>query len=278
MADLHQGLVRGIRDYCTKTHQRQVVLGLSGGIDSAVVACLAVDALGADAVTGILMPGPYSSQGSIDDAIALADNLGIRHFTCPIGDANAAVLATLSEPFADCDANVAEENIQARLRGTVVMAYANKHGAMALTTGNKSELAVGYCTIYGDMNGGLAPIGDVYKTDVFALAEELNRHGERVPLATITKPPSAELRPDQKDSDSLPPYEVLDALLRGFLEDDRGIDGLVAAGYDASLVKRIVRLVEVTEYKRRQAAPVLRVSSKAFGMGRRVPLARAIEG
>ena len=276
LEDLHAGLVRGIRDYCAKTHQKKVVLGLSGGIDSAVVAALAVDALGADAVTGLLMPGPYSSQGSIDDAVALAEHLGVRHYTCPIGDANQAILATLSDAFAGSEANVAEENIQARLRGTLVMAYANKYNAMALTTGNKSEIAVGYCTIYGDMNGGLAPIGDVYKTDVYDLARWMNRDVERIPEPTITKPPSAELRPDQTDQDSLPEYDDLDRILRAYLEHQQGPDDQAAAGENADLVKRIVRLIEVNEYKRRQGI-ILRVSPKAFGVGRRMPLARKLK-
>ena len=277
VADHYAALVRGVRDYCAKTHQQRVVLGLSGGIDSAVVAAIAVDALGADAVTGILMPGPYSSDHSVHDAEVLAQRLGIRAFTCPIVAANDAVLETLAEPFASTDVNVAEENIQARLRGVLVMAYANKHGAMALTTGNKSELAVGYCTIYGDMNGGLAPIGDTYKTRVYDLARYANHAAERIPLNTIEKPPSAELRPDQKDSDSLPDYDELDRILRAYLEEDQGPEDLIAAGEDAATVARVVRLVEVNEYKRRQAAPALRVTAKAFGVGRRMPLARRLE-
>lgn len=275
--DLHRALVRGIRDYCRKTSQPRVVLGLSGGIDSAVVAALAVDALGADAVTGLLMPGPYSSTGSVVDAEDLARNLGIDHLRCPIGDGYDAVLATMAPAFGDTPANVAEENIQARLRGLQVMAYANKHGAMALTTGNKSELAVGYCTIYGDMNGGLAPIGDVYKTRVFDLARHLNRERERIPENTIRKPPSAELRPDQKDTDSLPDYPVLDRILKDYLEHDVGPDALLARGEDPAAVARVVELTERSEYKRRQAAPALRVTLKAFGVGRRMPLARRLE-
>ncbi|MDA3959831.1 MAG: NAD+ synthase [Planctomycetota bacterium] len=277
LEDLRLALVRGIRDYCRKTGQQRVVLGLSGGIDSAVVAALAVDALGADAVTGLLMPGPYSSDHSISDAIALAENLGVTHFTCPIADGYHAVMGTMSESFAGLAENVAEENIQARLRGLLVMAYANKHNAMALTTGNKSELAVGYCTIYGDMNGGLAPIGDVYKTRVFDLARHLNIKGERIPENTITKPPSAELRPDQKDSDSLPEYPELDRILKDYIENDTGPADLIARGEDPATVQRVLRLTEVNEYKRRQAAPVLRVTLKAFGVGRRMPLARKLE-
>ncbi|MFW5750315.1 MAG: NAD+ synthase, partial [Planctomycetota bacterium] len=213
LADLHQALVTGLRDYCAKTGQDRVVLGLSGGIDSALCAVLAVDALGAEGVTGLLMPSMHSSPESVTDAQALADNLGIRAYRCPIIGSYDAITATLAEPFAGTDAGVAEENIQARIRGTLVMAYANKHRAMALATGNKSELAVGYCTMYGDMNGGLAPIGDVYKTRVFALAGHLNHERERIPRNTILKPPSAELRPGQVDTDSLPPYPVLHRIL-----------------------------------------------------------------
>ena len=274
--DIHQALVCGIKGYCDKTGQKSVVLGLSGGIDSAVVAALAVEALGQEKVVGLLMPGPYSSEGSLTDARELAKNLGIRSFECPIGPANSAVLSSLSDAFQQADENVAEENIQSRLRGTLVMAYANKFNAMALTTGNKSEIAVGYCTIYGDMNGGLAPIGDLYKHQVYELAAEINREQILIPSATIEKPPSAELRPDQKDSDSLPPYDQLDEILHGFLERSEGADELVRQGHDAELVQRILRLVEVNEYKRRQSAPILRISGKAFGVGRRMPIARAI--
>lgn len=278
MADLHAALVAGIRGYCHKTGQRRVVLGLSGGIDSAVVATLATDALGPDAVTGVLMPGPYSSPGSVSDAQELADRLGIRAVICPISQANAVMLDSLVPVFAGTPPGLAEENLQSRLRGAVVMALANKTGAMALTTGNKSELAVGYCTIYGDMNGGLAPIGDVYKTAVSALARWLNRDGVRIPVSSIEKPPSAELRPDQTDEASLGSYAVLDRILKGYLEDDLDAAALVAAGLPEAEVRRTLRLVELNEWKRRQAAPVLRVSPKAFGMGRRMPLARAIPG
>ncbi|HYE06233.1 MAG TPA: NAD+ synthase [Planctomycetota bacterium] len=274
--DLWTGLVAGIRGYCAKTRQGRVVLGLSGGIDSALVATLAVDALGAANVTGLLMPGPYSSRGSIDDAVALATNLGIAHHTLPIGDGFDAALRTLQPIFAGTPSGVAEENLQSRLRGTLVMAVANKLNAMALTTGNKSELACGYCTIYGDMNGGLAPIGDVYKTDVWRLSRHANRDRERIPDASITKAPSAELRENQTDQDSLPPYHVLDRILRRYVEESASPAAIVAAGEDPDLVAKIVRLVEVSEFKRRQAAPALRVSRKAFGIGRRMPIARAI--
>ncbi len=278
LADVHAALICGIRDYCAKTRQKQIVLGLSGGIDSALVAALAVDALGADQVIGLLMPGPYSSVGSVTDAQALAERLKIRTHTLPITAGFDTMLNELAPVFAGRAPDVAEENLQSRLRGVLVMAVANKLSAMALTTGNKSELAVGYCTIYGDMNGGLAPIGDLYKTEVWALSRHLNAvaGSERIPLASIDKPPSAELRPDQTDQDSLPPYPELDRILFGFLERQQSVDELIAAGEHAATVRRIVRLVEISEFKRRQSAPVLRVSGKAFGVGRRMPVARFI--
>ncbi len=274
--DLWTALVAGIRGYCAKTRQRAVVLGLSGGIDSALVATLAVDALGAANVTGLLMPGPYSSPGSITDAEALAANLGIARHTLAIGDGFDAALRTLQPVFAGTPSGLAEENLQSRLRGVLVMAVANKLGAMALTTGNKSEIACGYCTIYGDMNGGLAPIGDVYKTDVWRLSRHANRERARIPEASITKAPSAELRENQTDQDSLPPYHVLDRILRRYVEESASPADIVAGGEDAEVVARITRLVEVSEFKRRQAAPALRISRKAFGIGRRMPIARAL--
>ncbi len=274
--DLYRALVVGISDYCRKTRQAKVVLGLSGGIDSALVATLAADALGPANVIGLLMPGPYSSQGSIDDARALAERIGVVAHTVPITGLNRAALAELAPLFAGMPSGLAEENLQSRLRGTLIMAAANKLGAMALTTGNKSELATGYCTIYGDMNGGLAPIGDVYKCQVWALSRWLNRAGERIPLASIEKPPSAELRENQTDQDSLPPYDVLDRILRRYLEEDAAPDAIIAAGEDPATVARIVRLVEISEFKRRQSAPALRVTSKSFGVGRRMPVARSI--
>jgi NAD+ synthase (glutamine-hydrolysing) len=276
--DLHAALVCGIADYCRKTRQSRVVLGLSGGIDSALVAALAVDALGADRVTGLLMPGPYSSPGSVADAEALAGRLGIARHTVPIRDLFSASLAALTPVFAGRPPDVAEENLQSRLRGTLIMAAANKLGAMALTTGNKSELACGYCTIYGDMNGGLAPIGDLWKTEVWDLARWMNRAAgmERIPVASIEKPPSAELRENQTDQDSLPPYPVLDRILRRYVERDESPVAIIAAGEDPAVVRQVVRLVEISEFKRRQSAPVLRVSGKAFGVGRRMPVARAI--
>lgn len=276
LSDLYTALVTGIRDYCAKTRQERVVLGLSGGIDSALVAALAVDALGPDRVIGISMPGPYSSTGSIDDALALAHNLDIACLRMPIGDGYRAAMGTLTSALQNPVQGLAEENIQSRLRGVLVMAVANQRGAMALTTGNKSEIATGYCTLYGDTNGGLAPIGDVYKTQVWDLARYVNRERERIPEASITKAPSAELRPDQTDQDSLPPYAELDRILKAYLEDDVSPEQLIARGEHAPTVQRIVRLVEINEFKRRQGPPIVRVSTKAFGQGRRFPIARAL--
>lgn len=272
-AEVYAALVMGCRDYAARTGFRSVVLGLSGGIDSALVACIAADALGGQNVHGLLMPGPYSSAGSIDDAKQLATNLGSPHETVPIGGIYEAFLAALGPLFAGQKPDVTEENLQARARGSVLMASSNKFAHLLLTTGNKSEMAVGYCTLYGDMNGGLGLIGDVFKTDVYRLSRYVNRDGERIPLATITKPPSAELAPNQTDQDSLPPYSVLDAILRLYVEGVADTASIVARGYDAALVERVVRLVVKSEHKRWQAAPVLRVSARAFGSGRRIPLA-----
>ena len=274
--DLYDGLVAGIRDYCAKTRQRRVVLGLSGGIDSALVAAMAVDALGPDQVIGLLMPGPYSSTGSITDALALAKNLGITHHTLSIKESCRHLLDELAPAFVGGLSTVAEENLQSRLRGTMVMAVANKHHAMALTTGNKSEIAVGYCTIYGDMNGGLAPIGDLYKTTVWELARLRNRRSPVIPEESITKVPSAELRENQTDQDSLPPYDVLDRILKRYVEDGASPEEIISGGEDETTVRRIARLVEISEFKRRQSAPILRVSRKAFGVGRRMPIARHV--
>ena len=276
LGDLYQGLVTGIRDYCAKTGQRRVVLGLSGGIDSALVAALAVDALSPEHVIGLLMPGPYSSASSVTDAEALAERLGIEHHILDIKPSFAVMHQTLSPAFTAGASGIMEENLQSRLRGTLVMAVANKRGAMALTTGNKSEIAVGYCTIYGDMNGGLAPIGDLYKTTVWALARWRNSQGPIIPEASITKAPSAELREGQTDQDSLPPYAVLDRILASYIEDGRSAEEIIAGGEDDAVVRQVARLVETSEFKRRQGAPILRVSPKAFGMGRRMPLARFI--
>jgi NAD+ synthetase len=250
------------------------VLGLSGGIDSAVVACLAVEALGANQVTGVAMPSPFSSSHSVEDALALAHNLGIACLKIPIGESFEVFKKQMRPAFSDRPEDATEENMQARLRGLTLMSLSNKFGHLLLTTGNKSELAVGYCTLYGDMAGGLAAISDVPKTLVYKLAEHLNRDREIIPRRTIDKPPSAELRPDQKDQDTLPPYEVLDAILKLYVEDNLGVSAIVAAGFDEEIVRWVTRKVDFNEYKREQAAPGLKITSRAFGMGRRMPIAQ----
>ncbi|MGH9036686.1 MAG: NAD(+) synthase, partial [Acidimicrobiia bacterium] len=249
-----------------------VVIGLSGGIDSSVVAAVAADALGPERVVGVLMPSRYSSPGSLTDAAALAANLGIRTLEVPIEPAHAALTEMLAEPFAGTGEGLAEENLQARIRGTILMTLSNKFGSMVLTTGNKSEMATGYSTLYGDMAGGFAVIKDVDKTLVYRLARWRNRTGEVIPQAVIDKPPSAELRPGQVDSDSLPPYEVLDPILEAYVEGDRSVGELEEAGFDGEIVRRVARLVDRSEYKRRQAPPGVRVSPKAFGKDRRLPI------
>ena len=269
---IHDALVIGIRDYFQKLGFQKGILGLSGGIDSAVTAVLAAKALGPDNVLGLLLPSQYSSGHSVDDARQLAENLGIRHEIMAIRPMYEAFEAALQPQFKDLPFNVTEENIQARIRGTLLMAMSNKFGHILLNTTNKSEMAVGYGTLYGDMCGGIAVLGDVYKTEVYALAQYLNRDGEVIPQSSLTKPPSAELRPGQKDSDSLPPYDVLDKLLFQYVECRQGPRELVAQGFDAALVQRVLRMVNINEFKREQAAPVLRVSSKGFGMGRRMPI------
>ena len=274
----YSALVLGTHDYVHKCGFREVVLGLSGGIDSALTASIAVDALGRENVVGIGMPGPYSSRGSIDDAAELARNLGIRFELVPIGDIFDAYGKALSSVFAGRQPDVTEENIQARIRGSLIMAISNKFGCLVLTTGNKSELGAGYCTLYGDMCGGLAVISDVPKTLVYRLANFVNSRSPVIPRSTIEKPPSAELRPDQKDSDSLPPYEVLDAILQDYIEDNKAPDEIAAErGYDPQLVRRIACMVDKSEYKRQQAAPGLKISEKAFGFGRRYPIAAKVE-
>jgi NAD+ synthetase len=251
---------------------------LSGGIDSALTAAIAVDALGAQNVIGVGMPGPYSSQGSIDDARLLAKNLGIRFELLSINEVYAACRQTLTGVFAGMAADVTEENIQSRSRGMVLMSLSNKFGALVLSTGNKSELAVGYCTLYGDMVGGLAVISDVPKTLVYRLSAYVNLRRAVIPESTIEKPPSAELRADQKDSDSLPPYDVLDAILEDYVEESRSAAQIAQnRGFDLSLVKRVIRMVERSEYKRQQAAPGIKISEKAFGYGRRFPIAARSE-
>jgi len=271
---VHHALVIGIRDYLHKCGFRTAVLGLSGGIDSAVTAVLAVAALGKENVRGIAMPSQYSSQGSLDDAEELARNLGIQYDVIPIKSAVDTLTDSLSSVFSGTQEDTTEENIQARLRGVILMGLSNKFGSLLLTTGNKSELAVGYCTLYGDMCGGLAAISDVPKTLVFRLARWMNRGEEIIPLNTIEKPPSAELRPDQKDEDSLPPYEILDAILHAYVVELKSVPEMIAEGLPEDAINRVVSLIERNEYKRRQAAPGLKVTSKAFGVGRRVPIAQ----
>jgi NAD+ synthase (glutamine-hydrolysing) len=254
------------------------VLGLSGGIDSALTACIAVDALGPENVIGVGMPGPYSSHGSIDDSVELAKNLGIRFETVPIGNIFDSYLNSLKPVFAGRDPDVTEENIQARIRGSLMMAMSNKFGALLLTTGNKSEIGVGYCTLYGDMCGGLAVISDVPKTLVYRLARYINFRSPIIPVSTIEKAPSAELRPNQRDSDSLPPYEVLDTILEDYIEDNKSPEAIATErGYELALVRKVAHMVDLSEYKRQQAAPGLKISEKAFGFGRRYPIAAKTE-
>ena len=277
-ASVYSALVLGTRDYMRKCGFHKAIIGLSGGIDSALTAVIAADAVGPENVIGVGMPGPYSSQGSIDDARALAKNLNIRFELLPINLAYEAYRKTLQQVFAGEKEDVTEENIQSRARGTMLMALSNKFGAIVLSTGNKSELGVGYCTLYGDMVGGLAAISDVPKTLVYRLSEYVNSRKPVIPLATIEKPPSAELRPDQKDSDSLPPYEILDAVLEDYVEDLRPAEQIAKdRGFDIETVRRVIRLVDRAEYKRQQAAPGLKISPKAFGYGRRFPIAAKSE-
>ena len=277
-ASAYSALVLGTRDYMHKCGFRQAIIALSGGIDSALTAVIATDAVGAGNVIGVGMPGPYSSEGSIDDARALAENLGIRFELLSINAAYEAYLTTLRPVFANQTEDVTEENIQARARGTLLMALSNKFGAIVLSTGNKSELGVGYCTLYGDMVGGLAVISDLPKTMVYRLSHYVNSRRPVIPQNTLEKPPSAELRPNQKDSDSLPPYEVLDAVLEDYVEDSHCAERIAAErGFDIEVVKRVIRLVDRAEYKRQQAAPGLKISPKAFGYGRRFPIAAKSE-
>jgi len=276
--EVYGALVTGTRDYVRKNGFSKVVLGLSGGIDSALTAAIAVDALGAENVVGVSMPSRFSSEHSKSDARQLAENLDIRYLTVPIEQPFQAMLDTLNgppdQPFSGTDFNVAEENIQARLRGVILMGLSNKFGWMLLSTGNKSENAVGYATLYGDMAGGFAVIKDVPKTLVWELARWRNARAgqDLIPENIITKPPSAELRPDQFDTDSLPPYEILDAILEMYIEEDRSPEEIVAAGYDAGLVGRVIRMVDRNEYKRRQAAPGVKITVRAFGKDRRLPI------
>jgi len=271
---LSRGLTLGVRDYVRKCGFENVVIGLSGGIDSAVTAVLAVQALGADRVLGVSMPARYSSEGSKSDAAKLAAALGIRYEVLPVEEPFQAMESQLAGVFAGLEPGIAEENIQSRLRGVTLMALSNKFGSLVLTTGNKSEMAVGYCTLYGDMCGALAVIADVFKTDVYKLARWINRETEIIPAETLAKPPSAELRPDQKDADSLPPYDVLDHILQCYIVDHMSPSEIIERGHDAAVVADVVNKVTFSEYKRRQAAPGLKVSPRAFGMGRRIPVAQ----
>ena len=274
----YEALVLGTRDYVLKCGFQKAIIGLSGGIDSALTASIAVDALGPENVIGIGMPGPYSSPGSIDDARELAENLKIRFELLSINEIYSAARETLAPVFAGMAEDATEENIQSRARGMLLMAISNKFGALVLSTGNKSELAVGYCTLYGDMVGGLAVISDVPKTMVYRLSAYVNSRGRVIPEATMEKPPSAELRPNQKDSDSLPPYEVLDTILEDYVEESYSAGEIARAhGFDHDLVQRVLRMVERSEYKRQQAAPGIKISAKAFGYGRRFPIAAKSE-
>ncbi|MEP7323218.1 MAG: NAD+ synthase [Saprospiraceae bacterium] len=269
---IHDALILGIRDYFGKLGFKSAVLGLSGGVDSALTATLAVNALGKENVTGLMMPSRFSSQGSVDDAVALANNLGISYHIIEIEPMYERFLNQLQPILADKPFNVTEENIQARIRGTLLMATCNKLGHILLNTTNKSEMSVGYGTLYGDLCGGISVLGDVYKTEIYNLVKYINRDKQIIPQNTITKPPSAELRPNQKDSDSLPPYEILDPILYQYIEKRQGPKEIITLGYDETLVKRILRMVNINEFKREQTAPVIRVSSKAFGVGRRMPI------
>jgi NAD+ synthase len=278
----YRACVMGLQDYMAKTGFRKVLLGLSGGIDSAIVATIAADALGPENVRCVMLPSAYTSEHSLEDAGEVARNLGCRLDTVPIGGAQAAVGEALADLFADTEPGITEENVQSRLRGLMLMALSNKFGEMLLTTGNKSEVAVGYCTIYGDMNGGYNPIKDMYKTRVFETCRWRNDHhrpwmkgpaGAVIPERVITKPPSAELRPDQKDQDSLPPYEVLDAILEGLVDQELSVAEIVAQGYDHATVKRVEHLLYISEYKRFQSAPGVRLTPRAFWLDRRYPIA-----
>jgi NAD+ synthase (glutamine-hydrolysing) len=272
IASIHDALTIGIRDYFSKMGFRKAILGLSGGIDSAVVTALAATALGPENVRVLMMPSRFSSAGSVDDSLQLINELGVEHEIIPIHDIYDQYLKSLAPAFRDLPFNVTEENLQARIRGVLLMAESNKFGAILLNTSNKSELAVGYGTLYGDMCGGLSVIGDVYKTEVYQLAEYINRERQIIPEAIIRKAPSAELRPDQKDSDSLPEYDILDRLLFQYVEKRKSPEELIAMEFDQAMVKRVLKLVNTNEYKRHQFAPILRVSPKAFGSGRRLPI------
>lgn len=273
--EVYRALTTGLHDYVKKNGFKEVIVSLSGGIDSALTATIAVDALGAEAVRGVALPSRFSSQHAIDDARSLAGNLGIRFDVIAIDEVFQAHLDSLAGVFEGTEFGVAEENLQARARGATVMAISNKFGPMVVATGNKSEMAVGYATLYGDMVGGFAVLKDVFKTLLYELARWRNKDGEVIPQNSIDKPPSAELRPNQKDTDSLPPYEMLDAILERYIEDDRGVDEIVADGFDRETVLRVAAMVDRNEYKRRQAAPGVKITTKAFGKDRRLPITNA---
>lgn len=273
--EVYRALVTGLRDYVRKNGFQRVVVGLSGGIDSALTTAIAADALGPSAVRAVAMPSRFSSQHSIDDARALAENLGVHFDLIPIDDIYEAQLQSLAPLFEGTPFGVAEENLQSRARGAILMAISNKFGSMVVATGNKSEMAAGYATLYGDMVGGYAVLKDVFKTVVYELARWRNKEEEVIPQNTIDKPPSAELRPDQRDSDSLPPYEILDAILERYVERDMGVESIVSDGYDLDLVTEVARMVDRNEYKRRQAAPGVKITTKAFGKDRRLPITNA---
>lgn len=274
VAEVYQALVVGTRDYLRKNKMTDAVIGLSGGMDSSLVCCIAVDALGPEHVTGVLMPGPYSSDHSFEDARTLAENLGIRYLVIPINDVFQSFLSCLKPVFKDLPSDVTEENLQARIRGMILMALSNKFGWIVLTTGNKSESSTGYCTLYGDTAGGFAVIKDIYKTFVYQLAEYVNRKAKKeiIPRRVFLKAPSAELKPNQTDQDKLPPYPVLDDILKAYVEEDRSIAEIVAMGYDESIVRKVAWMVDSNEYKRRQLPPGPKISHRAFGKDRRLPI------
>jgi NAD+ synthase (glutamine-hydrolysing) len=273
-AEIWNALVLGVRDYARKTRFRKVLLGLSGGVDSALTAAIAADAMGPENVLGVMMPSVYSSEGSVTDSEVLARNLGIRTLTLPISSIMKTYDATLAGAFEGLQADVTEENIQSRIRGNLLMALSNKFGSLLLTTGNKSEMSVGYCTLYGDMNGGLAVIADLPKMMVYRVSRWRNQRKPDIPEAILTKAPSAELRPDQTDQDSLPPYDLLDQILELHVEQSQSAEEIIAQGFDEATVRRVLRLVRMAEFKRKQAAPVLKVTSRAFGTGWRMPIVR----
>jgi len=274
LEEIYSALVLGTRDYVHKTGFKKAIIGLSGGIDSSLTAAIAVDALGAENVLGISMPSGYSSAGSRSDAQELAENLGIQFLTIPIEETFRTALKMMQPALGEGDPGLAAENLQARIRGNILMTISNKSGAIVLTTGNKSEMAVGYATLYGDMAGGFAVLKDVLKTLVYELAVYRNSPGEKpvIPRSAIEKPPSAELRPGQKDTDSLPPYEILDPILKAYVEDDRSFEEIVAMGFDRKTVERVMRMVDTSEYKRRQAPPGVKITTRAFGRDRRLPI------